>query len=60
MFYWVLVDMCLPKFDIYQGTVALNCFKSQDVKSPDVFETKKVLLDARSEIHFVQHNIIST
>ena len=24
----MLKDMCLPKFDIYQGTVAPNCFKS--------------------------------
>ena len=22
------MDMCLPKFDIYQGTVAPECFKS--------------------------------
>ena len=27
-FYWVLMDMCSPNLDIYQGTVALNCFKS--------------------------------
>ena len=24
-FYWMLMDMCLPKFDIYQGTIAPNC-----------------------------------
>ena len=27
-FYWILMDMWLPKFDIYQDTVAPNCFKS--------------------------------
>ena len=26
-YYQILMDMCLPKFDIYQGTVAPNCFK---------------------------------
>ena len=26
----VLMEMWLPKFDIYQGTVALNCFKSHN------------------------------
>ena len=25
-FFWLLMDMCLPKFDIYQGKVAPNCF----------------------------------
>ena len=24
----MLMDMCLPKFEIYQDTVAPNCFKS--------------------------------
>ena len=27
-FYWMLMDMCLPKFDIYKGTVAPNYFIS--------------------------------
>ena len=27
-FYWKLMLMCLPKFDIYQGNVATNCLKS--------------------------------
>ena len=27
-FYWMLMDMCLSKFDIYQGTVTPNCFKN--------------------------------
>ena len=26
--FWMLVDICLSKFDIYQGTVASNSFKS--------------------------------
>ena len=26
--YWMLMDMCLPMFDLYQGMVARNCFKS--------------------------------
>ena len=24
----MLIDICLPKFDIYQGAVAPNCFKN--------------------------------
>ena len=28
----MLVDMCLPKFDIYRSTVAPNCFNSLDAK----------------------------
>ena len=27
-FYWMLMDMCLLKFNIYQSTVAPNCFKN--------------------------------
>ena len=27
-FYWMLMDMCLPTFDIDQDTVVPNCFKS--------------------------------
>ena len=26
--YWMLMDMCFPKTDIYQGTKVRNCFKS--------------------------------
>ena len=27
-FFWVLMDMSLPRFDIYQGTGAANCLKN--------------------------------
>ena len=56
-FYWTLMDMCLPKFDTYQGAVALNCFKSH-VNSwcPDFFQ-KKVLSDVRYKIRLVRRNI---
>ena len=53
MFHWMLMYMCLPKFDIYQRTVAPNCFKSHKTR-------KKKLSDDRSKIHFVRRNIIST
>ena len=51
----MLMDMCLPKCDIYQGTVAQNCFKSRTNSScPNFFQKKKnVLSDVRSEIHTV-------
>ena len=26
--YWMLMFMCLPKFDIYDGKITVNCFKS--------------------------------
>ena len=26
--YWMLMDLYLPKFDIYQATVVPNCFNS--------------------------------
>ena len=33
--------MCLPKFDIYQGTVAQNCFRSHTNSwCPDFFQKK--------------------
>ena len=38
-FYWMLIDMCSPKSDISQGTVAPNCFKSHTNSScPDFFQ----------------------
>ena len=44
------MDMCLHKFDHYQGRVAPNCFKSHtDSCCPD-FVQKNVLSDVRSEI----------
>ena len=32
----MLMDMCLPKFNIYQGTVAQNCFKSHSNSMQDL------------------------
>ena len=52
--------MCLPKFDIYQGTLAPNCFKNHtNSRCPDFFQ-KNVLSDVRSEIHLVRRNVVST
>ena len=42
------MDMCLPKFDIYQGKIS------------DFFQEKNVLFDARSDIRLVQRKIVST
>ena len=34
----MVMDMCLPKFDIYKGAVAPNCFKSHtNLWSPNLF-----------------------
>ena len=45
MFYWMLMDMCLPEFDNYQGTVAPNCFKSHaNSRCPDFFQEKVCLV----------------
>ena len=39
----MLMDMCLTKCDIYQGTVAQNCFKSRTNSScPNFFQKKKM------------------
>ena len=44
------MDMDSPKFDIYQGKVAPNCYKNYTkTRCPDFFQ-KKVLSDDRSEI----------
>ena len=59
-FYWMLMDMFLPKFDIFQDTVAPNCFKSYTNSWWPDFFLKKVLSDVRSEIHLVRRNIVST
>lgn len=43
--------MASPKFDIYEGTVAPNCFESKTNSwCPDFFSKKKVLCDVWSEI----------
>ena len=49
----MLMDMYLPNFHNYQGTVAPNCFKSHTYSScPDFFQ-KRFLFDVLSEIHLV-------
>ena len=56
----MLMDMCLPKFDIYQTTLAPNCFKSHtNSRCPDFFQ-KRFLSDVRSEINLARRNIFST
>ena len=53
-------NLGLPKFDIYQEVISPNCFKNRKNSScPDFFQ-KKLLLDVRSEIHFVRRNMVST
>ena len=59
-FYWMLMDMCLLKCDIYHGAVAPNCFKSHTNSRCSYFCQKKVLSDVRSEIPRVRCNIVST
>ena len=52
--------MCLPKFDIYKGTVGPNRFKSHiNFLCPHFFQ-KKVLSDIWSAIQFVRVNIASS
>ena len=45
------MNVCFPKFDICYGTVVPGYFKSN---------TNSWCPDARSEIHLVQRNIVST
>ena len=55
------MDLCLPTFDIYQGTVAPNCIlRATQTLNILIFFQKKVLPDARSESHLVRRNIVST
>ena len=57
----MLMDMYLPKFDIYQGTVAPNCFNSHTNSScPDIFQKMFCLSDVRSSIKLVRSSIISS
>ena len=56
----MLMDMCLPKFDIYQGALASNFLKSHTNSWCPNFFQKNVLSDFRSEIHFDRLNIVST
>ena len=50
-FFWMLMNMSLPKFDIYQGTGDANCFKSHTNSWCPHFFQENVLPDVPSEIH---------
>ena len=55
----MLIDVCLPTSDIYQSTIAPNCFKSHtNYWCPDFIQ--KILPDVRFETHLVRRNIFST
>ena len=57
----MLIDQCLPKFDIHQGIVAPSWFKNHSNSRKKIFQKKKVLSGFRSEIHvIVPRNILST
>ena len=56
-FFWMLIDMSLPKFDIYQDTGTTNCFKSHTNSWCPHFIQEKFFSDVRSEIHLVWRNI---
>ena len=55
----MLMDMSLPKFDIYQGTGATYCFKSHKNSWCLHFFQEEGLSDVRSEINLVWRNIVS-
>ena len=49
-FYWLLMDMCLPVFDLYRDTVAPNRFKSHtNSYCSDFFLKKRVLSDNNND-----------
>ena len=56
----MLMDICLPKFDIYQGKVAPIYLRATQTLVIMFFFKKKVLSDVRYDIHLVGRNIIST
>ena len=57
-FYWMLMDMYLPKFDINKGTKAPSCFMSHTNSwYPDLFFFL-ILPDVRFEVHLVRRNIV--
>ena len=56
----MLMNICLPNFDIYQDTVAPNCFKSHTNLDVLIFYKSTFLSDVRSEIRLVRRNIVST
>ena len=49
----MLMDMCLPKFHIYQDTIAPNALKATKTLDVLILFTKRVLSHVRSEIHLV-------
>ena len=56
----MLMDMCLPRFDSYQATVASNYFKSHaNPRFPIIFSKKELFSDVQSEIHIARRNIVS-
>ena len=56
----MLMDMCLPKFEIYQITVAPNCVKSYTSSScPDLFQ-KTIFSDVQSQTDLGRCNMVST
>ena len=59
LFFWILMDTSLPKFDIYQGRGATNYFKSHNSLCAHFFQEKN-LFDVQPEIHLVWRNIVST
>ena len=57
-FYWMLMDMYLPKFDINKGTKAPNCFISHTNSWYPDFYFFKILSDVRFEVHLARRNIV--
>ena len=54
----MLIDVCLPKFDIYQSTVPPNCFKSHaKYLCPDFFQKKFFCL--MSDLKFTLPDVTS-
>ena len=57
------MEMCLPKFDIYESTVVPNCCSKKKYlhyQCLDFFSKKRSLSDVRSDIYTDQSNIVST
>ena len=56
----MLMDMYLPKFDIYQGTVAPNFLRATPtLDALTVDFQKKLLPDVWFEIFFVRRNVFT-
>ena len=53
------MNMCLPKFDIYQGKGATNRLRATKALDVQIFFKKIVLSDIQSEIHLFQRNIVT-